>query len=166
MHQSATIFLPAIDDTVVLNKQTGSQSDHAGIYSDNFRRYGGTGYSMGSSEGASRAMGDVSFIQGGKPIVTFYQVFDPQGLAEVAKSIKEQLFVSATESDDIKSKSYIPEKTKRDDKLKCNKCGSPNPGKSVFCNKCVSPLAAISPECNKENTQDSKFCNAYGSLLA
>lgn len=87
-HLANTILLFAVDDIVIMNRHSSSQSYSIGNY------YGGrnTIMSFRNSNTKSRTIGDVIIMHGGKPFITFHQVSDPQGIKNLIKSAKKQIY--------------------------------------------------------------------------
>jgi ribosomal protein L40E len=152
-HQSGRIALPNVEEIVVLNKRTESQSSHVGTYSGDLRRYG---VGVGSSKSTSRTVGDMVFMKGGTPIVTFLQVCDPQGLVDLAKAAKEQLLIVVPTGKQSGSENQ---------QMICSNCGNLNSAGSTFCNKCGSKLNAPCLKCGNLSPEGSSFCNKCGSVL-
>jgi hypothetical protein len=71
---------------IVLNQRRASSSNSVGIYAAS--RYNIAGFRNSST--ASLTVGDVQFIAEGKPYITLLEVGDPQGLARLVKSLKQQ----------------------------------------------------------------------------
>jgi hypothetical protein len=74
-----TAFIKDIDNIVALNSKTVRS----------YNRYGYRGYGGGTA--SSSTIGEVVFMSKGLARVIFRQVNDPQGLLQVAKSVKNAL---------------------------------------------------------------------------
>jgi hypothetical protein len=85
-HTSNVIVMEGIDDVVVMNRHTSSQTYSIGNY------YSGRHSIMGFSNrnSTSRTIGDVVIMNQGKPFITLNQVSDPQGVKNLIKSMKKQ----------------------------------------------------------------------------
>ena len=92
-HDSECILLSVVDDILEMNTrrvspatETGSFSS-AELYSMRMGSYGSIG------DSPSRKIGDVVFMKDGERIITFGQMTDPNGLVNLAKSIKKNVVV-------------------------------------------------------------------------
>jgi hypothetical protein len=97
-------------------------------------------------------MGDVIFLAEGRPFVTFTQISDPERLASVVKTLKQQQAAMQIggriemQSQALpKSGSQHMQKVQPDGiatNVSCTMCGkNDNPVGSKFCNKCGSQLS-------------------------
>jgi len=84
-HQSTSLPLSLVDNAIVTNRRTVSQTSQNGLFV-------GSGSNaaviQGSAKSTSVTVGDVIFTQSGKNYMTFSQVQDPDGVADVFQSTK------------------------------------------------------------------------------
>ncbi len=138
-HESGRIPLSLVDDVIVRNKRTASESNRFGTftpYANNFSISETTNHD-------SRTTGDVFFVRNGNPIVTFMQVSDPHRLARLAKAVISQLFSSVKSS-----KTQLPMVGESVRQVKTNEVGEP-----------------ICSYCGIVNQIGSKFCSTCGFAL-
>lgn len=165
------VLLPGLQDVVVTNQRRASSSFSVGTYS--MSRYNISGFR--NSQTTSRMVGDIQFIAEGRPYITFRQVGDPHGLANLVKSLKRQQSHIRTGGHQVQVQSeqvqrgakmaQIPTRIDKDEK-KCSQCNHSNPHGSEFCNSCGSKLKSGCPNCGQINPDQSKFCNRCGFALA
>jgi len=163
-------FLHILDDIIVMNRHSVSQSQYQG------QRYSfrGTGvsYGYGSGRSSSIIVGDVAFIYQGKPVIIFREIYDPSGVCRLAKTAKRSLvtLLNAVKKNQVKINK--PKTTKRIDTVerhprpKCFKCGETIPNDSNFCTSCGTKLSSLCSKCNESNPEGSAFCNNCGFPLA
>ena len=130
-HESGRIPLSFADDVIVKNKKTISGSDRVGTF---------TGSVLSISHVSSDTVGDVVFMKGGKPTVTFSQVSDPNDIVSLAQVIIEESFKPLRTS----GKTQLPLiegpvlklKTSKTGELVCPYCGTANQTNTAFCSNC------------------------------
>jgi len=130
-HDSGRIPLSFVDDVIVKNKKTIPGSDRVGTF---------TGSVLSISHVSSETVGDVVFMRGGKPTVTFSQVSDPNDIVSLAQVIIEESFKPLRTS----GKTQLPLiegptlklKTSKTGELVCPYCGTANQTNSAFCSNC------------------------------
>lgn len=174
-HDCGRIFLPGVDEVIITDQHRVSESDSIGTYS---RGKYGPGVYSGNSSGTSHAVGKVSFIADGKPIVTFGPVADPHGLARLARAAIKDI-QEANKEIEKKAKLSEKEETKKEtviqttaisqsvvvEQIVCPLCKNSVSKGSNFCNSCGTKLQFICSKCSNNNPQNSKFCNNCGFTL-
>lgn len=132
-HECGRITLNFVDDVIVKNERRTSESNRFGTFNeDSLRTFAGIEMSKSYS---SRTMGDVFFMSGGKPIVTFVQVSDPHELASLAKAVIAQLF-APLKGGKGRQLPMADIRTRGVNETTCPYCGNVNPSGSEFCRKC------------------------------
>ena len=133
-HECGRITLSFVDDVIVKNENTTSESNKFGTFTEySLRTF--AGIEMSKSYGSSRTIGDVLFMSGEKPIVTFVQVSGPHELASLAKTVIKQLFTPLKRS----KGTQLPMagiRTRGVNDTICPYCDNVNPSGSEFCHKC------------------------------
>ena len=133
-HECGRITLSFVDDVIVKNENTTSESNRFGTFTeDSLRTF--AGIEMSKSYGSSRTIGDVLFMRGEKPIVTFVQVSSPHELASLARAAIKQLFTPLKRS----KSTQLPMadiRTRGVNDTICPYCDNVNPSGSEFCRKC------------------------------
>jgi len=79
-------------EVVVMNQHRRSTGTRVGTFGGAYRGYFG-GVSSGMSWGESKSYGDLCFMQGGRMILRFEQISDPQGIKQLVKAIQKQTAV-------------------------------------------------------------------------
>jgi len=132
-HECSRIALSFVDDIIIKNEKRTSESNRFGTFNeDGLRTFAGIEMSKSYS---SRMIGDVFFMRGGKPIVTFVQVSDPHELASLAKAVIGQLFAPLKRGKD-RQLPMADIRTRGANDTTCPYCGNVNPSGSEFCRKC------------------------------
>jgi Double zinc ribbon len=143
------VFIPTIDDVIVMNTRRVSQSTGYGISTGSYVRTG-----QRFSSGTSKTIGDIVFIVNTQKY-SWLGIPDPTGLKNFIKSIKRSLYDPLTKLETKSSRAGIP----------CPGCGLQNPKSSKFCNNCGKSLASICSKCRTSNPINSSFCSKCGSQL-
>jgi hypothetical protein len=161
------IMLKDVDDITIMNQHRVSQSEHMGVYSGRYARFG-----MGNSTSRSKNIGDVVFMIDGRPIIVFGQIVDPHGVARLAKSCRKEILQRTKE---IEKENYkiqremekaAKQKTVSRKGIICGQCNHNNPQRAKFCNSCGSKLEQLScSKCGAINLPNSAFCNDCGNNL-
>lgn len=136
------VLLRDVDDVLVMNKRTLSESSRTGTFVGAGRYSGFGGVTMSYGTGKSRVVGDVVFLVNGKQAMSWGGIVDPTGVSRLAKSVIKELY---------------PKKkiTKSSKKTQKNKRGVEKAiAKTIVCDKCGNSISA-----------DSKFCNDCGSKV-
>jgi hypothetical protein len=156
-----------VDDITVMNQHRVSQSEHMGVYSGRYARFG-----MGNSTSRSKTIGDVVFMIDGRPIIVFGQIVDPHGVARLAKSSRKQILqrIKEIEKENYKIQREIEkaakQKTVSRKGIICGQCNHNNPQRAKFCNSCGSKLEQLCcSKCEAINPPNSAFCNECGNNL-
>lgn len=110
---SAYIALSQLDDIVIMNEQTVSQSDYSSFTSG--RDYYSTGFETCKSR--SKTIGDLVFIYRGTPRIIFKQIPDPQSIARLAEAARKRVIEDMKRSVKI-SKAQIQQKQQQQQKQK------------------------------------------------
>lgn len=132
-HECSRITLNFVDDVIVKNERRISEANRFGTFNeDSLRTFAGIEMSKSYS---SRTMGDVFFMRGGKPIVTFVQVSDPHELASLAKAVIAHLFAPLKRGKG-RQLPMADIRTRGVNETTCPYCGNVNPSGSEFCRKC------------------------------
>lgn len=154
-HGSTVVALPAVDDIIIANQRTESETT----------RSGSRGYSTSSTK--SRTIGDIVFVSGGKPVITLYHIVDPGAVVEVATSAKQQAMNTkmiktpiSSETSAVTAASEVSVK-----EVACKSCDSLNSPDSRFCRQCGSKLDSLCPGCSALHPTGSLFCNQCGFAL-
>lgn len=165
-HQCNSMSLPMVESVVVANKRRESRSHHQGEIQGRDTSLGKYSQTQGYGETESVSVGDVLFMHGGKPLVTFQGVEDPDGMAQMARSAVEQARkntrMAAKEETVPTARTTLPSQPQG---APCKKCQSYNPEGSAFCNKCGARLNFGCGKCGHANPEGSKFCNECGEKL-
>jgi ribosomal protein L40E len=154
-----------------MNQRRASNSTSIGTYA--MSRYNITGFR--NSRTTSLTIGDLQFIAEGRPYITFRQLGDPNGLARLIKSLKQQQahaqisglqvqMQSELVQSEVKEAQTPPESDKAG--ITCSQCNNSNPHGAQFCNTCGSKLQPGCSKCGTINPEQSKFCNKCGFVLA
>jgi hypothetical protein len=156
-HGSKAVALPSVDDIIVANKRTESNSIYSGTH--NYR----------TRTTKSSTFGDIVFISEGRPVITFHQAVDPDAVVEIAKSARQQAMKTkmtnpAIAPEEVTKLEANPALTTNKETL-CKSCGSPNSPLSCFCGQCGAKLDFFCPGCGNPNTAGSLFCNQCGFSL-
>jgi len=170
-HAGVFVLMPGLQDAVVMNQRRASNSTSIGTYA--MSRYNITGFR--NNRTTSFTIGDVQFIAEGKPYIIFPQVGDPNGLARLVKSLKQQQaqvqigglqvqMQSELGQSEVKEAQTAPESDKAS--ITCSQCNNSNPHGAQFCNTCGSKLQPGCSKCGIINPEQSKFCNKCGFTLA
>lgn len=137
-HECGRIPLSFVDDVVVKNQETTSEQNRFGTFTEGCRTFLGVGVS--ASYRSSGTIGDVLFMKEGRPIVTFLQVSDPDGVANLAKAVIKQLFTPLKTRKRVQlpmaEGSVIEVKTTATGQPICPYCGNVNLISSAFCSSC------------------------------
>jgi hypothetical protein len=154
IHNNSEISLKDVDDIVVMNQHRVSQSSYMGTSTGRYARFG-----YGTSRSTGTSVGDVVFMYQGRPYIIFKQIFDPNGVARLAKSARKQLLTSIKAAEKLQSqaqkkvvnittttattrttrKRNVEQDVSPYDKsniLNCPRCSSSNPIGSRYCNRC------------------------------
>jgi ribosomal protein L40E len=154
-HRSTVIALPSIDDIIIANRRTESETTHTGDYK------------YGVSSTKSRTIGNIVFMSEGKPMITLNGIFDPDAVVEIARSAKQQamntMIKTPVSAETNATKSAVSEVNAKE--IACTSCDSLNPPDSRFCRQCGSKLDSLCPGCSAPNPAGSAFCNQCGSAL-
>jgi ribosomal protein L40E len=155
-HGSTVVALPVVDDIIITNKRTESETTRTGDYK------------YGVSFTKSRTIGNIVFMSGGKPVITLYPIVDPDAVVEIARSAKQQamntkMIKSPMSSETSAVKSALSEANVKE--VACKSCDSLNPADSRFCRQCGSKLDSLCPGCSTLNPTGSSFCNQCGFAL-
>jgi hypothetical protein len=156
--------LHSLDDVVVMNKHSIRKGTY--VSTGRYTRIG-TGTSTGKS------IGDVVFIYQGKPVITFYQIGDPAGLAKLAKTARKSILDRLKMEEKAKiaaDRAAAKPKPKKaptsGSSLACSQCSNENPADAKFCNGCGKALSSTCPKCQKVNAQGASFCAECGLPLS
>jgi ribosomal protein L40E len=157
-HQSTSLPLSLVDNTIVTNRRTVSQTSQNGLFV-------GSGSNaaviQGSAKSTSVTVGDVIFTQSGKNYMTFSQVQDPDGVADVFQSTKSVILSEEEYHQHMNPNITLPPNPNTAG-LICSKCDGSNPEDAIFCNKCGSKISTSCVSCGARNPSDSTFCNKCG----
>jgi ribosomal protein L40E len=161
------IMLKDVNDITIMNQHRVSQSEHMGVYSGRYARFG-----MGNSTSRSKTIGDVVFMIDGRPIIVFGQIADPHGVARLAKSSRKQILqrIKEIEKENYKSQREMEKTTKQKTVSRkgiiCGQCNHNNPQRAKFCNSCGSKLEQLyCYKCGAINPPNSAYCNECGNNL-
>jgi ribosomal protein L40E len=185
-HQAKALLFPGLDDVVVMNQRRTSKSNTVGTYARSRYIVAGTG----NTNTTSSTLGDLVFICGGSPFITFSQISDPHGLARLVKSIKRNMASAQIGApQEQQQQKHMPVIRKVDQapsvqnsltnsgneeiamtvtEKVCLQCSRANPKEARFCNGCGSklPSTPICSKCGNSNPEGSAFCNKCGFALA
>jgi ribosomal protein L40E len=157
MHLCTSIPLSLIDDAVVTSRRTVSQSSQSGFIV-------GSGYNaaiiQGNAASTSVMIGDVTFTRSGKNYMTFSQVQDPDGVANVFQSTKSVILSEEEYHEYLNPSVQLEPKI---GELVCPKCKGNNSEDALFCNKCGLKISITCANCGVLNSCDSLFCNKCGT---
>ncbi|MGI0026604.1 MAG: hypothetical protein ACREAD_02035 [Nitrosopumilaceae archaeon] len=128
------LMMSDLEDPVVMNTHRVSNSTRVGSYSS-FSR--GFGISSGKSSSKSVTVGDLVFMSGGRPFITWSGITDPNGLKRMVTAIKKELY---PKKELAKFLAQTPNLNPIRDKSICLGCGTKNPQGSSFCCKCGQVL--------------------------
>jgi hypothetical protein len=81
----------AISDTVVMNQYRNSKGSRVGTFTGGGSGRGVAGVSVGMSDNISRPFGDLVFLLGGKEVLRFPNISDPNGVNKIIKALKKQI---------------------------------------------------------------------------
>jgi hypothetical protein len=151
IQNSAYVGLGLLEDIVVMNQHRVSESDY---YS-----FGGSRGSprIGTGKFKSRTIGDIAFIYQGKPYIIFRQIYDPQGVARLAKAARKTFIENKKTAEKLK-KAKLQEQQHKKERIisratssnkviiTCPRCGSSNPKGSKYCNNCGFRFADVPPK--------------------
>ncbi len=115
------LMMADLEDPVVMNTHRISNSTRVGSYGS-FSR--GFGISSGQSTSKSVTVGDIIFMSGGKPVITWGGITDPNGLKRMVTAIKKELY---PKKELAKFLSQFPNLNPIRDKSICLGCGTKNP---------------------------------------
>jgi hypothetical protein len=126
-------------------------------------RYNITGFR--NNRTTSLTLGDLQFIAEGRPFIIFWQLGDPNGVARLVKSLKQQqahvqIGGLQIQSEFIQSELKEAQPTPESDRagMTCSQCNNGNPYGAQFCNTCGSKLHPGCSKCGTINPEHSKFC--------
>lgn len=92
-HECECVLLSVIDDVLEMNSHQISPPSEVGSFSS-VELYSMRMGSYGSKENSkNQTIGDVVFMQNGEKIITFGQMTNPNGLVDLAKTIKKNVLV-------------------------------------------------------------------------
>ena len=129
---STCIDLDKLDDIIVMNQRTVSESTYSSI--------GGIAR-VGSGKSTFRMVGDVAFIYQGRPYIVFRQIEDPQGVTRLATSARKRLIEKIDAAEKMKKaqlqqKQQLKERISTTTPTTCPRCSSTNSQSSKYCNNC------------------------------
>jgi ribosomal protein L40E len=93
--------------------------------------------------------------------MTFSQVQDPDGVADVFQSTKSVILSEEEYHQHMNPNITLPPNPNTAG-LICSKCDGSNPEDAIFCNKCGSKISTSCVSCGARNPSDSTFCNKCG----
>lgn len=135
---SDAVALPRVESVVVMNKRTESVSNYSGQSTRYYANRSSWGQSDGQKHTTTVTLGDVAFVTGGAPVVTFVSVDDPEGFATMARLAVQESSKLLRPKDQELGK--FGESLETQAGVACRKCGAPNPPGSSFCTKCGKRL--------------------------
>ena len=121
-----------LEDVVVMNTHRAYNSTRYGTYGSFARGFGVTG---GQSSGRSVTVGDIVFMKSGKPVITWCEATDPNGLKRLVMAVKKELYPKK------ELERFLTGITNENPSIICNTsdcldCGTKNFYGSSYCCKC------------------------------
>jgi hypothetical protein len=127
---------------------------------------------LGTGSSRGKSIGDVVFIQHGKPVIIFHQIGDPAGLVRLAKAARKSILdrlkaqEKARRAEEKPAAKPASKKALAAKPIVCNQCSNENPHDAKFCNGCGKSLSSVCPKCQKVNAQGASFCAECGMPLS
>jgi ribosomal protein L40E len=160
---SDVVALPRVENVLVMNKRTESVSNYSGQSTRYYAKNTAWGRGDGEKDTTTITVGDVAFVSGGVPVVTFVSIGDPEGFASMARlSVKESSTLFRME---IQEPAKLDAGGEKQQAMACRKCGAPNLPGSAFCTKCGASLSGACRSCGAQNLPDAEFCGRWGKRL-
>ncbi len=149
VQNSAYVGLGLLEDVVVMNQRRESQSNYTSV--------GGGRYTprIGSGTSKSRTVGDIVFIYQGEPFIIFRQIYDPQGVARLAKAARKTYIENQKRAQKIE-KAQLKEQERRRRVQQQHHHQKAISNKGITCPHCSST----------SNAEGSKYCSNCGFRFA
>ena len=130
------LMMSDLEDVVVMNTHRAYNSTRYGTYGSFARGFGVTG---GQSSGRSVTVGDIVFMKSGKPIITWCEATDPNGLRRLTLAVKRELYPKKELQRFLTNITDDNPSIMRDTSA-CLRCGTKNVKDASFCSACGSIL--------------------------